>query len=576
MIMKRRSFIKNIGSVGAAMTVGGVPVQLMSQNRPLQRLAGHSNNDRVLVILQMHGGNDGLNTFIPINQYDQYYNRRENIAIPATGRNRKYIELDSTLPLEQQVGLHPDMGDFKALYDSGKATVVQGVSYKFNNGSHFRGRDIQFMGGDHDEYLNSGWIGRYLQNEISPLEYPKDFPNDDNKDPLAIEMGRDVSLVFHQDKGVSAAYSLGSNPDAFAKLIGKLNGFNDEEIDPRGIPPEFLKSSGYGQEMDFLLNLEHTSEEYALRLQEIYNQTKSPSTTYPDKYPFLAPEGAKTNRLSGQLQLIARLLEGGVKTKVFLVKIGGFDTHADQVEAFNSTMGLHGALLYHICSSIRAFQQDLATRGIEDRVLTMTTSEFGRRIDSNGSYGTDHGIGAPVMLFGRGVIPGVRGNNPNISDPSKGNVEMQFDYRQVYNSILRDWFLVDQSIINQQILFRNFHDGTSDVDTSKNYEPLNVATPDDVSSAYHEFVRKRFGIRNIFPIPAETQVTIDFVCNHVGETHFTVFSSEGKLVKKLSHKIDNPGDQRIEVDVEGLASGIHSLQIKLPNGLKITGQLVKQ
>ena len=143
-------------------------------------MAAASNNDRVLIILQMHGGNDGLNCLIPVEKYDEYYSRRANIAIPAKNSVRKYIPLDSTIASDAQVGLHPDMQAMKGLYDQGRLTVVQGVSYKNNNGSHFRGRDIWFMGGSADDYLQSGWVGRYLQGEFAPQKYPEDFPEQRN------------------------------------------------------------------------------------------------------------------------------------------------------------------------------------------------------------------------------------------------------------------------------------------------------------------------------------------------------------------------------------------------------------
>ena len=219
-------------------------------------------------------------------------------------------------------------------------------------------------------------------------------------------MGNDVSLLFHQDGNIPTSLSLGSNPGNLANLIDQLEGFEDEGIDPRGNPPDFLSASPYGQEMDWILGLEDKSETYIKRLSEIYESAAETSVTYPESYPFNAPGGSKRNPLSGQLQLVARLLAGGVKTKVFLVKMGGFDTHASQVESYDPTMGVHSALLYHISSAMAAFQRDLASRGIEDRVLTMTMSEFGRRVGSNGSYGSDHGTGGPLMMFGAGVKTG--------------------------------------------------------------------------------------------------------------------------------------------------------------------------
>ncbi|MCG8450250.1 MAG: hypothetical protein MI725_11830, partial [Pirellulales bacterium] len=310
-----------------------------------------ADNDRVLVILQMHGGNDGLNTFIPIGDYDQYYFNRANIAIPYRSGNRTAIPLDSTVPTDAQVGLHPDMLDFKDLYDRGRASVIQGVSYQNNNGSHFRGRDIWFMGGGSADFFPSGWIGRYLSNAIEPLSYPEDFPNDDDPDPLALEMGNDVSLLFHQQSGIPVSLSLGGSPSSIANLIEQLEGFSDDGVDPRGLPPEFLSGSPYGAEMNWILGLEDKSETYIKRLEEVYTRSPESSVAYPERYPF----GGRRNPLSGQLQLVARLLDGGgpdmgVKTKVFLVKIGGFDTHAEQVEDYNPTLGGHAALLYHISS----------------------------------------------------------------------------------------------------------------------------------------------------------------------------------------------------------------------------------
>ena len=164
MKQSRRSFLKKLPlAMSVPITMGGIPLRVMGDNQ-LSRLARASaSNDRVLIILQMHGGNDGLNTLIPIENYDQYYALRPNIAIPAKNSLRKLITLDSTLPSPAQVGLHPDMTAVKELYDQGKVNFVQGVSYKNNNGSHFRGRDILFMGGSSEDYYTSGWVGRYLK-----------------------------------------------------------------------------------------------------------------------------------------------------------------------------------------------------------------------------------------------------------------------------------------------------------------------------------------------------------------------------------------------------------------------------
>ena len=558
--MKRRKFIKQLSLAAIPITLGGIPIKLMAENS-LTRMAEQSTNDRVLIILQLHGGNDGLNAVIPVEAYDLYYKWRANIAIPAKNSVRKMIPLDSTLPSNAQVGLHPDMIAMKDMYDRGRMALVQGVSYKNNNGSHFRGRDISFMGGGFDDYFSSGWVGRYLQQEFAPKTYPADFPNPEMKDPLAIEMGSDVSLIFHQEGNIPTSISL-NDPQSFAKLVGELEGFIDQGVDPRGKPPVALENSPYGKELNWILGLEDKSQDYAERLYDVYKAASATSVTYPERYPFNAPKGSMRNGLTPQLQLIARLLDGGgpglgVKTKVFLVKMGGFDTHAEQVESYDPTMGQHAALMYHISSAMKAFQDDLKARGLEDRVLTVTTSEFGRRVRANGSYGTDHGTGAPVMIFGKGVQPGVVGVVP---DMNQQNVEMQFDYRQVYANLLRDWMLVDESKINSDIFFKDFLNGPKE-EGAGNYEPLPLATQ-VISGVQEGFINNRFSLEACHPNPASDFTVIPFKINNTNLVDVTLKDSQGRALKTLLHEERTEGEHSLRVDVSGLPSGIYFYQLK--------------
>ena len=542
--MKRRNFLKKLPvAISVPFTIANIPVKLMADN-PLSRLAQQSTNDRVLIILQLHGGNDGVNSLIPVEAYDLYYSKRANIAIP----EKKYIPIDSTLPSASHVGLHPAMHSMKALYDQGRMAFVQGVSYKNNNGSHFRGRDIWFMGGGSDDYHGSGWLGRYLQQEFAPQTYPDDFPNPDMLDPLAIEMGSDVSLIFHQNGNIPASISL-DNPERFFNLVDTLQGFDDVEIDRRGLPPEALNPSPYWQELNWILELEDKSEDYAERLYSIYMAGSESSVTYPETYPFNAPEGSKRNPLTPQLKLISRLLDGGCATKVFLVKIGGFDTHAEQVENYDPTMGVHAALMYHISAAMQAFQEDLRTKGLEDRVLTVTTSEFGRRIYSNGSYGTDHGTGGPIFVFGKGVNPGVVGTVP---DMNQGNVQMQYDYRQVYANLLKDWMLVDEAKINNDIFFKNFINGPRE-DGSGFYEPLPLAH--QVITGVGDFVGSRLILEDCFPNPARDKTTIHFKTNHTGVVTVDLYDNLGMKAKVLINARYLPGEHRVDVDLRELPAG---------------------
>lgn len=558
--MKRRDFIKRVSWATVPFTIGGIPLKLMAEN-PLTRMAKQSTNDRVLIILQMHGGNDGLNCLIPVDAYDEYYSKRANIAIPAKNSVRKMIQLDSTLPSESQVGLHPDMAAMKEMYDIGRVCFVQGVSYKNNNGSHFRGRDISFMGGSFDDYFSSGWVGRFLQQEFSPKTYPDDFPNEDMKDPLAIEMGSDVSLIFHQNGNIPTSISL-NDPVQFANLVEQLEGFVDEGVDPRGKPPAFLDNSPYGKELNWIVGLEDKSEDYAERLFQVYSNSAASSITYPERYPFNAPSGSMRNGLTPQLKLIARLLDGGgpgqgVKTKVFLVKIGGFDTHAEQVESYDPTMGSHAALMYHIASAMKAFQDDLRARGLEDRVLTVTTSEFGRRIHSNGSYGTDHGTGGPIFMFGKGVQPGVVGKVPDLT---KNNIEMQFDYRQVYANILKDWMMVDEDTINNDIFFKNFINGPKE-EGSGNYEPLAVASQ-VISGTNSDFINARFELKDCYPNPANESTTVSFHINTTSQVNLDLYDSQGRNLKALLDETKEPGEHSIRVDLGEFKTGMYLIKLK--------------
>ncbi|MEM9389865.1 MAG: DUF1501 domain-containing protein [Bacteroidota bacterium] len=560
--MRRRSFLKKIPAVvGSSFALNNIPMRVMAEKSHFLRLAEQSNNDRVLIILQLHGGNDGINMVIPSANYDEYYFRRPNIAIPKLNSSRKLIDLDSTMPASDQVGLHPDMLGAKDLYDRGRMAIVQGVSYPNNNGSHFRGRDIWHMGGGPDDYFSSGWVGRYLQKEYEDLgAYPDAFPNAEMPDPLAIEMGSDVSLVFHQEGNIPTSISLPGNPESLANLVDTLEGFEDRDIDPRGFPPASVENSPYDSELRWILSLEDKTEEYAQRLLEIFQAAGETQATYPETYPFAAPRGLIRNPLSGQLQIVAKLLDGGgagqgVKTKVFLLRMGGFDTHADQVESYDPTLGAHAAKMYHISSAMQAFQNDLKERGLEDRVMTITTSEFGRRIFSNGSFGTDHGTGAPMMIFGRGVRPGVYGTNPDLS---QNNVAMQFDYRQVYANILKDWFQVEESVITDDILFGNFIDGTGE--NGEIYEPIPLAK-DQITST-EGFFKDRFSLNDAYPNPAQNHTVFSFYMNTENHVKLGIYDQKGRLVKEVLNEQRALGEHQVKVDLSNIKAGLYIYKIE--------------
>jgi hypothetical protein len=247
--------------------------------------------------------------------------------------------------------------------------------------------------------------------------------------------------------------------------------------------------------------------------------------------------------------MVANMLSGGCKTKVFLLQIGGFDTHADQVEKYDPTMGSHAALMYHISASMNAFQEDLRLRGLEDRVLTITTSEFGRRVRSNGSFGTDHGTAGPVMMFGKAVKPGVYGKALDFTD---NNLNMQTDYRNVYTSIVKDWLLPGDSNINTKLqqIFPNF---TPDQD---------LQLVNQVVTGNEDFIGDRFALEECSPNPAKNKTTVHFKINNTNHVSINLFDNKGDRAMIMVDDVYTPGTHKVEVDLSSLPAGNYIYQFK--------------
>lgn len=551
--MKRRSFIRNIAAgTGGVMTLGGLPIRAMASSSPFHQAALKASNDNVLIFVQLHGGNDGLNSLVPISQYNEYYQARPNIAIPADG-NRSYINVDDSYPSDEQVGLHPDMQAFKDLYDDDKAVIIQNVGYPDMNMSHFRGRDIVFMGLDgtmDSERVSSGWMGRFLNLEYP--DYPENYPSNDMEDPIAIEMGSAMSLAFHRENGIPIGLNI-QDPQAFYDLINGVGVDNSN----------FYRPDGYaGDELEYLWQFEAMSNVYAERLRDVYNTGSNSSIDYPEVYPTQAPSGFQNNPLSGQLRLIARLLKGGIKTRIFLCRMGGFDTHANQVQESDKTRGAHAALMYHLSSAIRAFQDDLANLQLEERVLTMTFTEFGRRVYSNDSYGTDHGTSTPVFVFGKEVKGQIVGKNPDLNDLHNGNMKYGVDYRQVYTSVLQDWFGADTAALNEA-RFSDFIDQRIDL-----FGNASSLEPDHAK-------KFRTATYYCYPNPAQTHVNFVFDMERPGEARIEIFDVFGKQLvnKKFPHL--HYGKQNLGIDLKGIPAGqyIYRIHTEKING---SGQLLIQ
>jgi uncharacterized protein (DUF1501 family) len=388
------------------------------------------------------------------------------------------------------------------MYDQGKVAVVQNVGYPDMNLSHFRGRDIVFMGGGpYDDYA-SGWMGRFLNHEYPG--YPDAYPSDTMPDPIGIELSGTLSLAFHRENGIPIGLNVGS-PDNFYELINSV-GIN--------APYEFPDSHA-GDELEYIMQFEKKSNEYAERLKQVYDAGSNSSVEYPEAYPYPAPESDINNPLSGQLKLIARLLKGGIKTRIFLVRMGGFDTHGEQVERTNSTYGLHAALLYHLSTAVKAFYDDMEALGVDDKVMSMTFTEFGRRAYGNASYGTDHGTSTPVLLFGTGLNAGIYGQNPDLNNLKNGNLVYNVDYRQIYTTVVQDWFGANDEAMQQT----GFNDWVG------NKLPL-VATTGIDNTQY----RNNAGKLMLYPNPVQSDLSVEFYFKSHGDYIVSVYNTEGKEV----------------------------------------------
>lgn len=543
--MDRRKFIRNVSYAGASgMLLSGLPLRSWAMPAALNAAINTSGNDKVLVFIQLHGGNDALNTLIPLDQYNEYYNYRPNIAIPADG-SRKYINLDTTLSVENQVGLHPDIIDFKKMYEQGQAAIVQNVGYADMNLSHFRGRDIMFMGGDASDNFASGWMGRFLNEEYPG--YPDAYPSAAMPDPVAIEIGNAMSLAFHRNNGIPIGFNVQS-PQAFYDLITNVG------VDP----PIKFPDSHAGDELRYLMEFEKKSNQYAGRLKEVYEQGTNSSVVYPTTYPLNAPASSLNNPLSGQLKLIARLLAGGAKTRVFLCRIGGFDTHGDQVEAYDSTLGKHAALMYHLFSATKAFHDDLNQLGLGEKVLSLTFTEFGRRVYSNASYGTDHGTATPVFLFGNGLVPGVHGSNPDLSDLRGGNLKYAIDYRQIYTSIVNDWFQASSEGLNAAG-FNDWMD--SRIPLFGNSVGINTGKLNETIS--------------VFPNPASDQIHVQFFSNKqifINKICITDIRGSTLKVKEILHPVHS--FERVSINILDLPEGNYLILIISGEGSPATHKFV--
>lgn len=428
--MERRKFIQSTSLLSVPLLFNKLPVFAASQleNSSLSLLASAAAEaGKILVIIEMRGGNDGLNTVFPKDQWSKLVNARSNIL----------LNENDVLPLQgnDATGLHPSMPEMQNLYNDGKMMIVQAVSYPNPSLSHFRATDIWFTGSASNVSLQTGWLGRSLDS-IYP-GFPANYPNPDMPDPIAIQIGS--SLPFSLQGPVGNVGYCAKNP---AEILNVINATSDP-----------APNSDYGKEITFLRLMKSQSNLYRTSIQNAYNTPKPLSAEYPGD-----------NRLADSFKVVAKLINGGLKTPVYIVTHPeSFDSHDGQVNSLDKKTGKHPNNLATLSKAIGAFQEDLRLMGKEELVTGMTFSEFGRRIASNGSLGTDHGTTAPVMFFGAALntgaqnvagtahpVSGMIGTHPVLPEGAGGGdfMPMQFDYRQLYSTVMQDWLKMSEQQAN--------------------------------------------------------------------------------------------------------------------------------
>lgn len=512
--MKRRNFLKNTIPVAVLPSfLQGKTVSAYGPSSILSRLASSFvETDHVLVLVQLNGGNDGLNTVIPLDQYSALSNARSNILIPDT----KVLKLNGT----QATGLHPAMTHLRDLYNDGKLNIVQSVGYPNQNYSHFRSTDIWLTAADSDKVLNSGWAGRYLSEEYP--NFPAGFPNAQMPDPLAIQIGSVVSPGF-QGLATNMAMAI-TDPVNFYNLV---SGTTDS-----------VPNTWAGDELTYIRSVASQTQQYATVIKAAAAKANNKSSLWPT---------AGQNKLADQMKIVSRLVAGGLKTRIYMVSLGGFDTHSLQVDQTGGTdKGEHANLLKTVSEAIYAFMDDCKQLGIADRVVGMTFSEFGRRVRSNFSLGTDHGAAAPVFVFGNPVKGGITGNNPTIrsSTTAEDNIAMQYDFRRLYSTMIQDWFCLTPQDTDA-VMLKHF-------DTLPLVNSTCTTTPiaRDVQRSAGDFRLK------IFPVPVHHQCTVEWE-SIGGHFHLELLDAQGRLVRVLHDGEIQPGPFSVNWNRDTLSAGMY-------------------
>ncbi len=489
--MKRRDF-------NAGILKGGLLLPFATQGvfaKPLLspfRSSSVAFDKNILVLINLSGGNDGLNTVVPFED-QKYYDARPNLNIP----------IHTVLPISVALGLNPVISQVHSLYNSGDCAVVNNVGYPDQNRSHFRSADIWHTAAEAHQELLSGWLGRHLEATN------QDFPDIIPEHPIALQLSTRSSLVLNGEQK-----NMGSS--IFQGSTNNTPEFGLDEVYDSDIPFE--------RELSYIQTLYRLSFGYKAVFEEATQQGKNYVEYGPDSLP-------------QQLKTIAQLIDGGISTSIYCTDLDGFDTHSNQANS-------HENLLRIFSNAIDAFMNDLRKSGNAHRVVCLTYSEFGRRLEENGALGTDHGAAAPLFVFGEPIVGNqMLGGNPDLLNvDASGDIKYTVDFRRLYSTMLQHWL------------------GASQSDTAKvlggSFETLPLF---NLSSVSHEDRARFAGIRlsqNV-PNPAREHTTIHFSLPRSAPVVLTLNRTNGQHAGTFLDRTLPAGTHHVEINTAHLPAGAY-------------------
>lgn len=528
--MKRRDFLKNSLKLGAAanalpLALGGFPIKALGRSPLHSALSTAALNDHVLVIVQLAGGNDGLNTLVP-HTNSKYYSLRPSLGLKKT--EDSLIELTG----HESLAWHSQMTGANSLFRDNKMAILQNVGYPNMDLSHFRGTDIWNNATDRTKFTHTGWVGRFL-TDMFPAYPPEVIPS--GSQPLAIQFGNSLSNAF-----------LGKN-GGMGIAINKLPDEGSESV--HNYDPIPTNPTVPYQELEYVRLIERETEVYSQSL--VNRSVKQNKITYPTG-----------NNLATQLSYVAQVIASGFSTKVYLVTQGGYDTHSNQLDD-------QATLLGQLSAAMLAFQQDLEEFGLASKVATMTYSEFGRRPGENGT-GTDHGTAAPLFVFGTNVNGGVYGNDPDLDNFVSNNLAYnpRHDFRNVYASVMSEWLELDDASIRGILTASNGETYSTNSDWIK----LGIFAGSQSSVESSNDTPGLMLMQN-YPNPVIEHTAIEFSLPSPTHVQLSVFDIKGQEVARIAEGRYGEGVFQVQFSPGNLPNGTYLYQLTTSTS-QVTRQLV--